>query len=495
MCILENIVNLFPKILECDIYINIEIFDPKNNKTKSLSFPLPIGEKKHGIMHNKLGESWFDFSVDLSGFNNEKVLVTLSTLIADNSFTMLGDKNYDLKKITLKPVPCVAFSVPKLIKRGLNNKKILLISGESLTDPFWLDKINKDPLNFPNIFNLSEDSTRYERSYSMVDSTLPSIMSYFSGLYPSQHSFGDYSNPIYQENPSAAIESLPGLLKNKGYTTICQTSYPRFDPLYGWDNGFDRYFQAEYPWSGNAPDASKVIRSFESLKHDDIFIFVHLTRLHGPFLSSDILQNPQLNKAEDLNSASNGNFHSLYGSQLKIFDDQIGAIVDYLKRTEQYKNTMIVLTGDHGVAMPPNWSGLESVAYAHYEEHSRVPLIIKSPDWFLDSPDTKCQPVSSQKKIFEKILESNGLSLPDYFLNLPQYRNEFKDYAICETVYHPDKDNYAISFISSTYKYWMFAKVDWESLKILSVLDEKLFKINDEDGVVNEDLNLSLIHI
>ena len=490
MCILENIISLNPKVLLSDIIINVEILSKNNNKEKILSFPLSVGEKKHGILHNVIGENWFDFSVELDEFKGDRVSISMSAYFSNNTFTMFGNKSDFSKKIEFELVPCIAFCVPKLTKRDSNKKNILLISGESFTDPFWLDKVHKNPVNFPNIYNLSKDSIRYDRSYTMVDSTLPAVMSYFAGIFPSQHSFGDYSNPIYQEKPCDTVESLASILKKNGFSTVCQTSYPRFDPLYGWGRGFDRYFQAEYPWSYNAPDSSKVIRSFEALKNHDIFMFLHLTRLHGPFLSSDILQNPQESKAEDINSAKNGNFLPMYLSQIKIFDDQIGTIVDYLKRTDQYKNTMILLTGDHGVSMPPNWKKLTGVKYAHYEEHSRVPLIIKTPSWFEKEPMIKYNPISAQKEVFDTILRSNRINPPRYFKTLPQYSEEFSDYSISETVYHPNKDNYAITLISSQYKYWMFAKVDWGSLEIISVLDEKLFNVDNSDGTVDETLNL-----
>ena len=126
--------------------------------------------------------------------------------------------------------------------------------------------------------------------------------------------------------------------------------------MYGWAVDFDCYYQSEYPYISDAPDASRVIRNFESEKEQDLFIFTHITRTHGPFLSGDNNQTPNRIKSEELDSAMNDNFLPLYASQIQVFDEQIGQIIDYLKkRTNQYDNTMIVLVGDHGVAMPPKW--------------------------------------------------------------------------------------------------------------------------------------------
>jgi len=487
VCVLENIVQAYPKILKYDLNISVSIFSHISQKRKELSFPMPVSDKKHGIMHRVIGDNWFDFSVGLEDFENESVSITISGGFSEDTFLMFGEKNFKEKFTNIPLIPCIAISTPLINKDS--NKKILLISGESLTDPFWIDKVHASKVSFPNIQKLAKDGYRYNRSYSMVDSTLPSIMSYFTGMFPSQHSFGDYDLPPYNENPSKNFCFIAKSLKDAGYTTLCQTSYPRFDVMHGWGEGFDRYYQAEFPWSSNAPDASKLNRVLDGLKGHDIFMFVHLTRLHGPFLSSDVLQNPQVNKIEELDKAKNGDFLPMYLSQIKIFDEQIGVIVDYLKRTNQYKDTMIILTGDHGVSMPPNWKTLKGVKYAHYEEHSRTPLVVKNPEWYRISSDIKQNPVSAQKEIFDLIFKANEISLPSYFDVLPQYKKEFLGFAISETVYHPEKDNYAITMISEQYKYWMFAEVNWSNFKINRILDEKLFTVN-KSGIVNEDVNL-----
>lgn len=489
ICVLENISDYYPKILECDLLISIKI--ESSRKEKKINFPISISSKKHGIIHSKTGENWFDYFVDLSEFIGDQIKIRFSAMFVGNSFTMFNkEKNKKEIKINDIPaIPCIAFNISGVFKMK-NKKKILVISGESFTDPYWLKAISNNIVNLPNIESLSEDSLRFSNSYSTADSTLPSIMSYLTGVFPSQHSFGDYDIPIYQKNTSNYFDFLAKILSDENYTTICQTSYPRFDPMHGWGNGFDRYYQAEYPWSNDAPDAAKINRVMESLNDDNLFIFFHLTRLHAPFLSSDHLQSPQNVNVKELDLAHHGNFLPMYLSQIKIFDDQIGTIIDYLKRTKQYDNTMIILTGDHGVSMPPNWD-MGKISYAHYEEHSRVPLIVKTPNWNnYDYKKIDKSPISSQKKIFEMILEFNNIPLPRYFQKLPQYFKEYEGLAITETVYHPKKNNYGISLVSNNYKYWMLAQVDWKNLKMIKILEEKLFLKDNSNGLVFEDENL-----
>jgi hypothetical protein len=139
--------------------------------------------------------------------------------------------------------------------------------------------------------------------------------------------------------------------------------------------------------------------------------------------------------------------------------------------------------------MPPRWD-FKKNTYAHYEEHVRVPLIIKSGSWSRNIAKDIHHPVTAQKIIFDEILSDNSLKVPKEYSGLPQYDEEFKNLAISETVYHPDNNNYAIMIVSLEFKYWMITEVDWKNYKILSVIDEKLFKVNS-NGIVDEKNDIS----
>lgn len=487
IAILENLFLNSPEIINNDIELQICILNKNNNKLKEIKFQLPIDDKKHGLLRKSLDDNWIDLSVDLNEFVNQEIFLNLQVSITSHTFTMFNRFNSS-KNYSKVNIPCFAIGNPTLSQKYCTKKKILYISGESLTDPFFIKKKYKN-INFPNIESLAADSNRYDRSYSIGDSTLPTIMAFKTGLFPSQHGFGDYSMPVYEKNQSENIKTIANIVKEKEFFSKSITSYPRFDPLYGWALDFDSYYQSEYPFISDAPDASRIIRNFESEKEKNLFIFTHITRTHGPFLSGDNNQTPNLIKTEELDDAMKDNFLPLYISQMKVFDEQIGQLIDYLKRTNQYDDTMIILVGDHGVAMPPRWD-FKKNTYAHYEEHVRVPLIIKSGSWSKNTAKNIHQPVTAQKIIFDEILSHNCLKVPKEYSCLPQYDKEFKELAISETVYHPDNNNYAIMIVSLEFKYWMITEVDWKNYKILSVIDEKLFKVNS-NGIVDEKNDIS----
>ncbi len=490
LAILENLELFDVNLLKNDLMLNIDLFNKNGEKLKNFFFQLPMKDKKHGIMRQSKDKNWIEMCADLKNYQGQIVELQISASFTSKNYTLFNRTiDYKQNKLNKKiSIPCIAIGNPKLVEEKENTKKILFISGESLTDPFYLKKKYGDLINMPNIEMLEKESLRYEKSYSIGDSTLPTIMSYKSGLFPSQHGFGDYSLPTFEINQSENNQTLPRLLNQEGFVTKSITSYPRFDSLYGWSYDFDSYYQSEYPFFADAPDASRIIRSFEMDRKNDLYLFTHLTRLHGPLLSGDDSQTPNRIKIEDLDHAMKDNFMPLFSHQLGVFDDQIGQIIDYLKRTDQYEDTLIILVGDHGVSLPPKWNFKGNI-FAHYEDHARVPLIVKPASWSKINIGIENKPVTAQKEIFDFISKALNLETPQNYSNLPQYEDEFKDLAISETIYHPKKDNYAIMMVSREYKYWMIAKVDWIKYEITSLIDEKIFKINN-DGIADEENNL-----
>ncbi|MBN1865567.1 MAG: sulfatase-like hydrolase/transferase [Victivallales bacterium] len=64
-------------------------------------------------------------------------------------------------------------------------------------------------------------------------------------------------------------------------------------------------------------------------------------------------------------------------SYMELIDTQVGAVLDELKSTGQYDNTLIVFTADHG-DMAGSHGFLSKGAYM-YDETYRIPLLVKTP--------------------------------------------------------------------------------------------------------------------
>ncbi len=125
-----------------------------------------------------------------------------------------------------------------------------------------------------------------------------------------------------------------------------------------------------------------------------------------------------------------------------------------------------------------------------YEQRIRVPFIIKWPDQLEKKATVFDEPKNVNLAIPPTILSAFGISMPDYFKNLPQQDNSFGGMAISETVMHPEKNDYVISIVSKEFKYVMFAEIDWGKYRIKNIKREELYPVDQATGDVVEDSSI-----
>ena len=221
----------------------------------------------------------------------------------------------------------------------------------------------------------------------------------------------------------------------------------------------------------------------------DTYKFIHLDRVHLPILKFVSSQSPQQFDIQALAEAESKNYYPILFKQIEKIDKVIYDVIQTLKYESIYDNTLIILAGDHGLSIPPKWR--PGLKYALYEEHIRVPYIVKWPNWFKD-PHLKGtsinKPHNATIEIYKDVLRSLNIDLPGHFANSSQTKPKYDGYAFTETIYHPKNNNYAVSVVSKDYKYWMLCNMDWQHLKLVDMVDDKLFT-KDEEDMFNENLD------
>jgi hypothetical protein len=483
-----------------NLNVDLSLLVESDSKKKIFEYLLPVSKSKHGFMRHQIGQNWIDLSLDLSDFSNEAVKISFKGTLTLNKFLMFkktNSLNHKTKEIHSKIKsndlsPIIAWGNPQILTKNNPQKKknIILLSFESFTDPDWLSHEHKINADLDSYYSLCKDSVVYRNAFSQVDSTRPFSTTMLFGLLPSQHGMGRYDIHPYQSKPiPAEISSLAELLKRESFYCSAKVPYNAFSSDFGLSKGFDTYYCTERPEMNNATDASWVIKALDSSKNHNSFVYSHIQRLHPPFLSTDDRQSPQLHNIADLSNASDGSYLPLYSAQMGAVDFQLSQIIGYLKESNQYENSMIVILGDHGVGMPP-WFEKTNNEYAHFEMRSRIPFLIKWPNWCNVAPDVITEPTNATLTAFKSILESCNIELPDYMNNLFQNSPLFNKYAMIETIYHPKLINYAVSLITNDYKFWMEADIDWVSRSIKKVNSKRLYKSKKDTSYFDETKNL-----
>lgn len=129
-----------------------------------------------------------------------------------------------------------------------------------------------------------------------------------------------------------------------------------------------------------------------------------------------------------------------YMGLIKQCDDQLGHLLDYLEDTDQIKNTMIVLTSDHGDYLGDHWLGEKDF---FHEASVKVPLIIYDPRASADATrGTTCDALVESIDLAATFVEVAGGKIPDHILEgrslLPWLRGEtpdWREFAISEYDY------------------------------------------------------------
>ena len=458
-------------------------FTNNNQQNYNYNFTIPLDRGK--TLMNSIGtylrnKEFVEFKIDPETLAIDEGYYKFSIKCEYSLLNNKYHKNMFLPKIILK-------SPQNVNKKGINNSKHILVLGcESLTDPLWLMKIHEKNIYLPGFKLLLENGIFHKNSYSQQDGTLPFMASMATGLFSSQHLLGDYEQPIYNSKLNEKYKTLSKILKSQGFTTDAITPQGRWDTSYGWANGFDSFKVAPRGWLDSAPNSGNISRLITKNKNFDSFIFAHIDRMHIPLLQFVPSQSPSLHDLSVFQNIENNNFYPTVFEQMKNLDKIIYDIIQTLKYEKIFDNTLIILTGDHGISIPPNWKqGLE---FSQYEEHIKVPYIVKNPTWanFKDKGLVVDTPNNASINIFREILDSLNLELPEYFKGTSQNKNIYRDFAFSETIYHPKHENYALSVISNDKKYWMMCKMDWDNLKMLKIYNEKLF-FRGKNGFINEN--------
>jgi arylsulfatase A-like enzyme/cytochrome c-type biogenesis protein CcmH/NrfG len=222
----------------------------------------------------------------------------------------------------------------------------------------------------PNIDALASEGVRFERAYTPVPVTLPAHTVIFTGTYPTLSGMHDFSGN--KLNPSQP--TLASLLKQHGYSTGAVIGSAVLDSRFGLNQGFDFYYDhfdfnrlqesnlEEMERPGNA--VADVALDWLAKNHSNkFFLWMHLYDPHYPY-------RPPAPFSEQYKDRP-------YDGEIAFADAQVGRLIDFLKANGLYRNTLIVLSGDHGESLGEH--GEKTHGFFIYNATLHVPVIIRLP--------------------------------------------------------------------------------------------------------------------
>ncbi|MEL7098616.1 MAG: sulfatase-like hydrolase/transferase [Pseudomonadota bacterium] len=103
-----------------------------------------------------------------------------------------------------------------------------------------------------------------------------------------------------------------------------------------------------------------------------------------------------------------------YMGLVKQCDDQLGRLLDHLETTGRDKDTMIVLTSDHGDYLGDHWLGEKNL---FHDPSAKIPMIVYDPRREADTTrGTTCDALVESIDIAATFIEAAGGTIPDHIV-------------------------------------------------------------------------------
>lgn len=274
-------------------------------------------------------------------------------------------------------------------------------------DLIWitLDAARADRFSFgghgrettPFIDGLARESHIFPNAYSLVPYTLGSVPTMITGLSFLDHGVVRHEHVLHEDAVTLA-ESLQGA----GYLTAAFSATPNNSKAKGFDQGYEifREVWTEFPKreARRAGLIAKLVTDWlESIVDDPrpIHLQVHIIPPHAPYdpetrfdrFTDPAYDGPCTGYPRTLISIDGGSMEptaeclehlfALYDGNLRAADDAVRIIVEALRERPRWKNTVVLITSDHGEAFMEH--GRMEHNSTLFSEMLHVPFVLRMP--------------------------------------------------------------------------------------------------------------------
>lgn len=267
----------------------------------------------------------------------------------------------------------------------------------------------------PFLDRYSRQAVLFEKAFANAPWTLPSHVSMFTGYLPSFHGATLYPYdgrfPTLGQKMSGYGYATAGIASNIWFGSRSQGFARGF---IHWENGFtglfdsavrtslgirfNRYFFRWFSIPGLVEDIRagevnrRALRWLDSKPHRPFFLFLNYMDVHDPLapprnFAEKFSAHPEIispaprvirkSKAGKSLMQDFPRLNEAYDASLASLDEQLEKLFDELRRRDLERNTLVIITGDHGESLgqhgyPGHWTSV-------YREQIQVPLLVRLP--------------------------------------------------------------------------------------------------------------------
>lgn len=261
----------------------------------------------------------------------------------------------------------------------------------------------------PTIDSIAARGFSFRNATSVSSWTVPSSMTWFTGVYPSEHrmvnKYAVYNPPVTRisqlKDLAPKLVTLADLLKQRGYATGGFTGNAGVSGGFGYGQGFDTYYYEKGKFGRMDQSIPRALEWLKANREKKFFLFLHGYDVHGQStppggfdyrfvdkdydrrytgaeLEQELLREEGLDKgALKMRDEDVRFWRAIYDEKIQRADAKFRRFLDEFAKLGLTDKTIFVLTSDHGTEF------YEHRRFDHgftlYEELVHVPLIIQLP--------------------------------------------------------------------------------------------------------------------
>jgi hypothetical protein len=283
----------------------------------------------------------------------------------------------------------------------------------------------------PRLDALAEEGTLFERAYAPQVWTLTSHLTMMTGLHPQVHG-ASHKRPARER-----VETLADRLSSAGFETAAFVGTGGYmDARFGLGRGFARYEVLPGPAHRTTARRLAWLEEQADRQRKDpsarFFLFAHYYDVHSDFGTPVPYESPpefarrywpeglewdrsgdtqlliEMEKAGDVTEADRQAVTAFYDGSVRYCDQHcLGTLLDGLEELGLARNTLVVVTSDHGEEL------FEHGMCSHqqpYDETARIPLVVRGPGI---AAGRRVEALAGLVDLTPTILSLLGLDAPD----------------------------------------------------------------------------------
>ena len=266
----------------------------------------------------------------------------------------------------------------------------------------------------PRMDEFCGESIVFEQAVSAWPKTTPGLGTILTGKYGRAI---DMMYSTYDPLPEYVL-TIPEILKKKGYATGAFPANANLHKTKGWPQGFDEYCETWMERDGDRPNNvnRKAIEFIKNNSEGPFFTWIHYIDPHTKYRAAEksfkykFINDPYYNELlydddksiqlpvqeppeyQWFTTGVNGipleavvededdiRFYiAEYDAEITYTDHYLGELIDFIKQSGLWDNTIIIVSADHGESLGDHDWYFDHGRYA-YDASSRIPLMVYVP--------------------------------------------------------------------------------------------------------------------